>query len=51
MHELSGLTISDVELTLSVDEVHPSFVDRRRGSFLFTHFGISGQRRPTGNGG
>jgi predicted Rossmann fold flavoprotein len=39
--ELSGVTIPDVSLQLfSGSQNKP--IDRRRGSFLFTHFGLSG---------
>lgn len=41
-HELSGLTIPDVELQLFDPSRPDRPIDRRRGSFLFTHFGISG---------
>jgi predicted Rossmann fold flavoprotein len=46
---LSGLTLEDVELTLGVveldvrsDERRFVALEKRRGGFLFTHFGISG---------
>jgi predicted Rossmann fold flavoprotein len=42
MHDLSGLTLDDVELTLYANEKPSRPLDRRRGSFLFTHGGISG---------
>jgi predicted Rossmann fold flavoprotein len=42
MNELSGLTIDDVELTLKTKLAPYRQLDRRRGSFLFTHSGISG---------
>ncbi len=42
LHELSGLTLEDVELSLFENDTAKRPIDRRRGSFLFTHFGISG---------
>jgi predicted Rossmann fold flavoprotein len=41
VHGLSGVTISDAAVELFVaDQSKP--IDRRRGSLLFTHFGLSG---------
>ena len=41
VHALSGVTIPDVAVTLfSLDAKQP--LDQRRGSLLFTHFGLSG---------
>jgi predicted Rossmann fold flavoprotein len=46
--ELKGLTIPDVELRILEKQADPSgnrrevILDKRRGSFLFTHFGLSG---------
>jgi predicted Rossmann fold flavoprotein len=40
VHELSGVTISDVRVQIVGNESKP--VADRRGSFLFTHFGLSG---------
>ena len=42
MHELSGLTLENVELSVFDSKVAKRPLDRRRGSFLFTHFGLSG---------
>ena len=36
---LTGLTLPDVEISLAAGE---EIVERRRGGFLFTHFGLSG---------
>jgi len=41
VRDLSGITIPDVELQLFAAEA-PKPLDRRRGSLLFTHFGLSG---------
>jgi predicted Rossmann fold flavoprotein len=41
VRELSGLTIPDVEVKLRVSN-NPKTLDSRRGSLLFTHFGLSG---------
>jgi predicted Rossmann fold flavoprotein len=46
--ELKGLTIPDVELrivekqTAGAGDAREVILDKRRGSFLFTHFGLSG---------
>jgi predicted Rossmann fold flavoprotein len=40
--ELSGVTIPDVSLELHSGEQEGPPLDRRRGSLLFTHFGLSG---------
>jgi predicted Rossmann fold flavoprotein len=40
VHDLSGVTLPDVALQLVADDRKP--LDRRQGSFLFTHFGVSG---------
>lgn len=43
VHELSGVTIPDVSLRLKLRaEPKPKPLDERRGSLLFTHFGLSG---------
>lgn len=42
MKEFSGLTIDDVELSLETKRAPHRLLDRRRGSFLFTHSGLSG---------
>jgi hypothetical protein len=42
MHQLSGLSLEDVELSLFAAANDRRPIDRRRGSFLFTHFGLSG---------
>jgi len=40
---LSGVTIPDVAVRLELRNVQPStLLDQRRGSLLFTHFGLSG---------
>jgi predicted Rossmann fold flavoprotein len=41
VRELSGVTIPDVEVRLVLPTADKPF-DTRRGSFLFTHFGLSG---------
>jgi predicted Rossmann fold flavoprotein len=41
VHELSGLTIPDVRVQIVRDGVTKPIAERR-GSFLFTHFGLSG---------
>jgi predicted Rossmann fold flavoprotein len=41
VRELSGVTIPDVGLQLAL-KADNSVLDRRRGSLLFTHFGLSG---------
>jgi predicted Rossmann fold flavoprotein len=40
VHDLSGVTVPDVAVQVVAAERKP--LDRRRGSFLFTHFGVSG---------
>jgi predicted Rossmann fold flavoprotein len=42
VRELSGLTIPDVSAALTSDQPRSKPIDRRRGSLLFTHFGLSG---------
>src|SRR5690348_12960023 len=42
VRELSGLTIPDVSVGLISDQSRTKPIDRRRGSLLFTHFGLSG---------
>ncbi len=48
VRELSGLTLEDVEIEFGVLELDDAGekrllrLDRRRGGFLFTHFGLSG---------
>jgi predicted Rossmann fold flavoprotein len=41
VRQLSGVTVPDVMVTLHLGNASQS-LDRRRGSFLFTHFGLSG---------
>ena len=41
VHALSGITIPDVAVSLTVAG-QPKPLDHRRGSLLFTHFGLSG---------
>jgi len=40
VHDLSGVTVPAVAVQLVATDPKP--LDRRRGSFLFTHFGVSG---------
>ncbi len=42
MRALSGITIPDVALRLMEPGEKPKVLDTRRGSLLFTHFGLSG---------
>jgi predicted Rossmann fold flavoprotein len=42
VRELSGITIPDVALRLMEPAAKPKVLDTRRGSLLFTHFGLSG---------
>ena len=39
---LQGLTIPDVGVQVIEPAAKPNVLDKRRGSFLFTHFGLSG---------
>jgi predicted Rossmann fold flavoprotein len=40
VHELRGVTVADVAVAIAEPNAKPAA--RRRGSFLFTHFGLSG---------
>ncbi|HEY2882180.1 MAG TPA: aminoacetone oxidase family FAD-binding enzyme, partial [Pirellulales bacterium] len=42
VRSLSGITIPDVTLRLIEPGAEPRILDTRRGSLLFTHFGLSG---------